>query len=346
MQQEKQIVIYKTPAGDVSVSAIMQEDTLWLTQAQMAELFEIDKSGISRHIKDIFTTGELSEKVVCAKFAHTTPHGAIPDKTQTKEVLYYNLDMIIAVGYRVNSAKATAFRIWATNVLKEYIQKGFALDDNRLKNGYSFDKAHFRELLERIKEIRTSERMLYQQLKDIYALSEDYMDDNTATLLFFAHVQDKVHYAITGQSAAEIVYKRVDANKKNLGMTTWKTAPNGRFTKQDVIVAKNFLEQPELENLRDIVNMFLDYAELQAKNATPVFMKDWITELDNFLKFLKKPVLDKVRPYSRTQAVRKAYAEYAKYRENERLAEREKAKLEYIEDIKELEKLLKTDNKN
>lgn len=344
MQQEKQIVIYRTPAGDVSVNAVFQNETLWLTSKQIAHLYDTDYSNITKHIKNIYADGELAKTATVAKFATVVNRGFRGEVEE--QIDYYNLDMIIAVGYRVNSAKATAFRIWATNVLKEYIQKGFALDDNRLKNGHTFDKAHFRELLERIKEIRTSERMLYQQLKDIYALSEDYMHDNTATLLFFAHVQDKVHYAITGQSAAEIVYKRVDANKKNLGMTTWKKAPNGRFTKQDVIVAKNYLEQPELENLRDVVNMFLDYAELQAKNATPVFMKDWIVELDNFLKFLKKPVLDQVRPYSRAQAVRKAYAEYTKYRENERLAERQNAKLEYIEDIKELEELLKTDKKN
>lgn len=334
-----EIIIYQDASGRNRIDVKLSGETVWLTQAQMADLFGIDKSGISRHIKDIFKSGELVEDTTVANFATVINRGF---RGEVEEQLdYYNLDMIIAVGYRVNSQRATAFRIWATEVLREYIQKGFALNDERLKNGHSFDKAHFRELLERIKEIRTSERMLYQQLKDIYALSEDYMNNNMETLLFFAHVQDKVHYAVTGQSAAEIIYKRADADKENMGLTSWKNAPHGRFTKQDVVIAKNYLEQPELDGLKDIVNMFLDYAEMQAKNAIPIFMKDWLSELDNFLHFLKKPLLNAPRPFSRTQAIRKAYNEYAKYREKMRVIEREKSLSEKIEDIKELESFLK-----
>lgn len=332
---EQQFYIYRDANGSVNVNALMQDDTLWLTQRSMAELFDVDRSVISKHIGNIFKDGELIENSVCAFFAHTADDG------KQYKTAFYNLDMIIAVGYRVNSAKATAFRIWATNVLKEYIIKGFALDDNRLKNGKSFDKAHFRELLDRIKEIRTSERMLYQQLKDIYALSEDYSRNNSDSLIFFAQVQNKVHYAITGQTSAEIIVARADAEKENMGLTTWKSSPDGRITKSDVITAKNYLEKREMEDLRDIVNMFLDYAEMQAKAQKPIFMKDWVVKLDNFLAFNEKPILQGRGHCSRTQALRKSTAEYEKYKLKQKAVEKAHAQQEYIEDIEELSNLLK-----
>ncbi len=334
----RKVFIYRDADGAVNVRTYMQNETIWLTQKSMAELFDIDATGIGRHIKNIYNSEELQENTTHAKFAGVVNRGF---RGEVEELLdFYNLDMIIAVGLRVNSAKARAFRNWAIAILREYTTKGFALDDKRLKNGNHFDKMHFRELLERIKEIRTSERMLYQQLKDIYALSEDYNQSNAASLLFFARVQDKVHYAITGQTAAEIVYKRADSEKDNMGLTTWKNAPNGRFYKSEVIIAKNYLQQPEMESLRDVVNMFLDYAEMQAKRQVPVFMQDWINELDNFLRFMKKPILAAPK-YSRAQAVRKAYREYEKYRAKQLETEKQNSKQELIEDIRELEEIEK-----
>ena len=336
---ERKIFIYKDIEGTISVKAFMHNGTLWLTQKAMAELFDCSIDNISLHLKNIFETGELNKNSVTEKNSVTASDG------KNYLTQFYNLDAIISVGYRVNSVKATSFRIWATNVLREYIVKGFALDDERLKGGKQFDKAHFRELLDRIKDIRTSERMLYQQLKDIYALSEDYSRNNADSLIFFAQVQDKVHFAITGQTAAEIVYKMADAQKDNMGLTTWKNAPDGKFTKQETVIAKNYLNASEMEGLKDIVNMFLDYAEMQAKAQTPIFIHDWIDELDNFLKFMKKPVLSERKKYSHAQAVRKAYAEYEKYKLKQKAIEKEQAQQEYIEDIKELNFILEH-NKN
>ena len=339
-QLEKQkVFIYRDADGTVNVNAYMQEETIWLTQAQMAQLFSTTPQNITQHIKKIYKEEEFQELTTCKKFLQVVNRGF---RGEVEEFLdFYNLDIIITVGFRVNSAKARAFRNWAIAILREYTTKGFALDDKRLKNGNHFDKMHFRELLERIKEIRTSERMLYQQLKDIYALSEDYNQNNAASLLFFARVQDKVHYAITGQTAAEIVYKRADSEKNNMGLTTWKNAPDGRFYKSEVVIAKNYLLAPEMESLRDIINMFLDYAEIQAKRQIPIFMQDWIDELDNFLRFMKKPILAAPK-YSRTQAVRKAYDEYTKYRAKQLEYEKQNYKQELIEDIRELEEIEKS----
>lgn len=335
---EQRFYIYKDANGNVNVNALMRDETLWLTQKSMAELFDVEVPAISKHINNIFESKELAKEATVSKMEIVQTEGS---REVSREVDFYNLDMIIAVGYRVNSAKATAFRIWATNVLKEYIIKGFALDDNRLKNGRQLDKAHFRELLDRIKEIRTSERMLYQQLKDIYALSEDYSYNNAESLIFFAKVQNKVHYAITGQTSAEIIVTRANAEKENMGLRTWKNSPGGRITKSDVIIAKNYLDKGELENLRSIVNMFLDYAEMQAKAQNPIFMKDWFIKLDNFLAFNEKPILHGSGKYTRTQALRKSNEEYTKYREKQRLQEKKQAQLEYAEDIHELDLLLK-----
>ena len=258
-------MLYKTDNAEVKVEILLQNENLWLTQAKMAELFDVQKAAISKHLKNIFAEGELDEKVVVSKMETTTPHGAMVGKEQTRLTNIYNLDAIIAVGYRINSKKATMFRIWATQVLKEYIIKGFAMNDERLKNPVNFfGKDYFEEQLERIREIRASERRFYQKITDIYArCSADYSPDSQITKDFFATVQNKLHYAVTHQTAAEIIYSRADSKKLNMGLTTWKNAPDGDIRKPDVSVAKNYLSQEEIKNLNEIVTMYLDYAERQ-----------------------------------------------------------------------------------
>lgn len=243
MENDFNFLLYQTAQENVSVNALVKDETIWLTQKAMAELFDVDKSSISRHLKHIFNEGELDEKVVVAKIATTTQHGAIEGKTQSKETQFYNLDAIISVGYRVNSKRATRFRIWATGVLKEYMIKGFAMDDERLKQGKTaFGKDYFRELLERVRSIRASERRIWQQITDIFAeCSIDYDKNAQVTHDFYAMVQNKFHFAITGQTAAEIVYTSADRTKEHMGLTTWKNAPDGRILKSDAVIAKNYL---------------------------------------------------------------------------------------------------------
>lgn len=251
MDKQLEFLIYQSADEDVSVNAMIHEDTIWLTQRAMGELFGVDKSTISRHLRNIFNEGELDENVVVAFFATTTQHGAIKGKTQSKLTQFYNLDAIISVGYRVNSRRATNFRIWATGVLKEYMIKGFVMDDERLKQGRTaFGKDYFRELLERVRSIRSSERRIWQQITDIFAeCSIDYDKDSSITREFYAMVQNKFHYAITGQTAAEIVYNSADREKENMGLTTWKNAPDGRILKADVIIAKNYLDEKQIRQL-------------------------------------------------------------------------------------------------
>ncbi|MCL1931716.1 MAG: virulence RhuM family protein [Treponema sp.] len=328
-----QFFLYKDSTGRVQINALLRDETLWLTQKAMAELFEVEVPAISKHIKNILADGELKEKRVISKMETTAADG------KSYNTAFYNLDMIIAVGYRVNSRRATAFRIWATAVLREYIIKGYALDDDRLKNGNKFDKAYFRDLLERIKDIRTSERMLYQQLKDIYSLSADYNRDYEDTILFFAKVQNKVHFAITGQTAAEVIHSRADANMANMGLTTWQASPDGRITRQDVTIAKNYLKDPELKELRYIVNLFLDYAQHEAEGERVIYMRDWERELDKVLELNRKELLQSAGKISHEEALKKAIAEYEKYRVNLKLTEKEDSEQEYLLDIKELEKL-------
>jgi hypothetical protein len=329
----QQFFFYKDATGRVQVNALFRDETLWLTQKTMAELFEVEVPAISKHIKNIFLEGELKENRVVSKMETTAADG------KTYNTAFYNLDMIIAVGYRVNSKKATAFRIWATAVLREYIIKGYALDDDRLKNGNKFDRVYFRELLERIKEIRTSERMLYQQLKDIYALSADYNRDYEDTMLFFAKVQNKVHFAITGQTAAEVIHSRADAEKTNMGLTTWQASPDGRITRQDVSIAKNYLREGELKELRYIINLFLDYAQHEAESERVIYMRDWELELDKVLELNRKELLQSAGKISHEEALQKAIAEYEKYRDKLKVTEKEDAEQEYLLDIKELEKI-------
>ncbi len=305
----KEILLYKTDNEEVKVEILLHNENLWLTQAKMAELFDVQKAAISKHLKNIFESGELDEKVVVSKMETTTPHGAIVGKEQTKLTNIYNLDAIIAVGYRINSKKATMFRIWATKVLKEYIVKGFVMNDERLKDPQNFfGKDYFEEQLERIREIRASERRFYQKITDIYAkCSADYSLDSQITQDFFATVQNKLHYAVTHQTAAEIIYSRADSKKLNMGLTTWKNAPNGDVRKPDVSIAKNYLSQDEIKNLNEIVTMYLDYAERQAKRGQVMYMKDWVQKLNAFLQFNEEDVLqDKGKV---THEIAKAFAE-------------------------------------
>lgn len=253
MKKEIQFILYNTPQEDVQIEAVVKDDTIWLTQKAMSHLFGVQVPAISKHLKNIFNEGELDESVVISILETTTQHGAIEGKTQTQETQFYNLDAIISVGYRINSVKATHFRIWATKVLKEYMLKGFVLDDERLKQGETlFGKDYFRELLERVRSIRASERRIWQQITDIFAeCSIDYDRNSPTTRAFYAMVQNKFHYAITGQTAAEIMYNKADRNKENMGLTTWKNSPDGRILKSDVTVAKPIYLKKRLNVLKE-----------------------------------------------------------------------------------------------
>ena len=298
-----EILLYKTDNAEVKVEILLQNENLWLTQAKMADLFDVQKAAISKHLKNIFAEGELQESSVVSKMETTAADG------KNYKTNIYNLDAIIAVGYRINSKKATMFRIWATQVLKEYIIKGFAMNDERLKNPVNFfGKDYFEEQLERIREIRASERRFYQKITDIYArCSADYSPDSQITQDFFSTVQNKLHYAVTHQTAAEIIYSRADSKKVNMGLTTWKNAPNGDIRKPDVSIAKNYLSQEEIKNLNEIVTMYLDYAERQAKRGQVMYMKDWVEKLNAFLQFNEEDVLqDKGKV---THEIAKAFAE-------------------------------------
>ena len=309
------VVLYTTPEGRVTVKAIVRDETLWMTQMAMTELFEVDKSSISRHLKNIFAEGELREEVVVAKIATTTPHGAIEGKTQRHDVNFYNLDAIIAVGYRVNSYRATQFRIWATGVLREYIIKGFALDDNRLKKGNNpFGEDYFKELLERIRSIRASERRIWQQITDIFAeCSIDYDRNSQITRDFYGMVQNKFHYAITGKTAAEIVFENADHTKANMGLTTWERAPSGRILKSDVLVAKNYLTIPQIRDLESAITGFFDYIERLVKRGKTFTMEAFAKSVNAFLEFNEYQILDGYGHVSRTAADAKAGEEYDQF---------------------------------
>jgi hypothetical protein len=311
-----EILLYTTPNGKVKVEIYLQNETIWLTQQKIAELFGVQRPAVTKHLKNIFETGELKEKVVSSILEHTTPHGAIEGKTQETKVKYYNLDAIISVGYRVNSAQATAFRIWATERLKEYIIKGFTMDDERLKNPNNiFGKDYFEEQLARIRDIRSSERRFYQKITDIYSqCSADYNSETDITQKFFATVQNKLHWVITGQTAAELISSRADSTKQNMGLTTWKNAPKGSIRKTDVGIAKNYLNEKELDGLNRIVTMYLDYAENQAGKGTVMYMKNWVEKLDAFLQFNEEAVLKHPGKVSHEVAVALAENEFEKYR--------------------------------
>lgn len=310
--KQMDMVLYNSDDGEVSVNAYIKDESLWVTQKSMAELFGIDKSGISRHLKNIFDTAELDEKVVVAKIATTTQHGAIEGKTQTSETNFYNLDAIISVGYRVNSKRATQFRIWATKVLKEYMQKGFVLDDERLKQGQAaFGKDYFRELLERVRSIRASERRIWQQITDIFAeCSIDYMKDSEVAYHFYATIQNKFHYAITNYTAAEIIYKSADHKKENMGLTTWKNAPEGRILKSDVSIAKNYLSEKQIRQLERAVTGYFDYIEDLIERENVFTMAEFEKSVNAFLEFRQYKILKDNGKVSHKQALDKAYEEY------------------------------------
>lgn len=321
MENDFNFLVYQTAQENVSVNALVKDETIWLTQKAMAELFDVDKSSISRHLKNIFNEGELDEKVVVAKIATTTQHGAIEGKTQSKETQFYNLDAIISVGYRVNSKRATRFRIWATGILKEYMIKGFAMDDERLKQGKTaFGKDYFRELLERVRSIRASERRIWQQITDIFAeCSIDYDKNAQITHDFYAMVQNKFHFAITGQTAAEIVYTSADRTKENMGLTTWKNAPDGRILKSDVVVAKNYLEEKQIRQLERAVTGYFDYIEDLIERENTFTMEEFTASVNEFLAFRRYDILrDKGKISGRT-AKEKASAEYEEFNKTQKI---------------------------
>lgn len=307
-------VIFQTADGKVNIDVYFQDETLWLTQKLIAELFEKGRSTITEHLKRIFADGELKEDLVCRNFRHTTQHGAVEGKTQEKEVKYYNLRAITAVGYRVNSHRAIEFRKWATEILHEYIIKGFVMDDERLKQIKHFGVDYFDEMLERIREIRLSERRLYQKITDIYALSADYDSKADITKQFFTTVQNKLHWSITGKTAAEIIYTEADAKKIYMGLKTWKHAPDGKILKSDVSVAKNYLNEEHIKALEQIVVAYLDLAETRARNRIVMNMKDWDKFLAQFLELADYPLLTHKGKISMLEAKLKAETEYDKFR--------------------------------
>ena len=305
-------ILYSSPEEDVKVMALVKDETIWLTQKGMAELFGVGVPAISKHLRNIFNDGELVEEVVVSNLEITTPHGAMDGRTQTKTVVFYNLDAIISVGYRVNSRRATQFRIWATGVLKEYMVKGFVLDDERLKQGRTvFGKDYFRELLERVRSIRASERRIWQQITDIFAeCSIDYDRDSQVTRDFYAMVQNKFHYAITGQTAAEIILSHADHTKEHMGLETWKHAPDGRILKSDVTIAKNYLPEKEIKRLERAVTGFFDYIEDLIDRENTFTMEQFASSVDEFLHFRKYQILPDKGNATKTQADAFAKSEY------------------------------------
>ncbi|MDR1679234.1 MAG: virulence RhuM family protein [Prevotellaceae bacterium] len=305
------LVFYTNEKGKTEVEVYFADENMWLSQATMAELFEVDFRTISEHIANIYKSGELELNPTLRKIRRVQIEGK---RTVEREVNFYNLDMVISVGYRVNSYKATQFRKFATRILHEYIQKGFVINDNRFKNGNKFDEAYFREMLERIREIRLSERRIYLKVTDIFALSSDYDRNSEIARHFFAFIQNQLHFAITGGTAAEIIYDRADKTKENMGLTTWKYAPDGKILKTDVTVAKNYLEDKELKRLALVVSAFLDIAELRAEQQLPTTMQQWIEFMNNYLQLNSLPVLKGLGTKSKEQADEKALAEYAEFR--------------------------------
>ena len=314
-------VLYNADEEEVKVNALLKDESIWLTQKSMAELFDVNVPAVSKHLKNIFEEGELDEEVVVSKMEITTKHGAIEGKTQTVLTNFYNLDAIISVGYRVNSAKATKFRIWATNVLKEYIKKGFVMDDERLKQGENvFGKDYFRELLERVRSIRASERRIWQQITDIFAeCSIDYDKNSEITKQFYATVQNKFHFAITGQTAAEIVYDKADHKKENMGLTTWKNSPDGRILKSDVNIAKNYLSEKQIRQLERAVSGYFDYIEDLIEREIPFNMEQFAASVNEFLEFRKYDILEGNGRISRNKADEKAFSEYEIFNKTQKI---------------------------
>lgn len=321
LPNESEFILYTTPNGEVRLDVLVQDETIWLTQEGMQELFGRAKSTISEHISNVFKEGELNEELVVRKFRTTTQHGAIEGKTQEKDVRFYNLDVIISVGYRVKSPRGTQFRIWATQVIKEYIIKGFAMDDNRLKQaGTTFGKDYFKELLERVRSIRASERRIYQQITDIFAeCSIDYDPQSDITKNFYAAVQNKFHFAITGKTAAEIIYLKADAQKENMGLTTWKNSPDGRILKSDTEVAKNYLQEKEIKQLERTVSGYFDYIENLIERRNTFTMESLAESVNKFLTFNEYKILEGKGNVSRKQALQKAEQQYTVFNKTQKI---------------------------
>lgn len=330
---ESNILLYTSDNGDVSIQVRYEDGTFWLTQKRMAELFNVNISTINEHLKKIFSAGELSEEGTIRKFRIVQNEGR---RQVAREVAFYPLNAIIALGYRVNSEEATRFRKWATKVLDSFITKGYVLDKNRLKQGEQFGHDYFKDLLEDIREIRASERRFYQKITDIYALSIDYDKQAPETKRFFASVQNKLHWAISGQTAAEIIYEKADANLPQMGLTTWRHAPDGKVMKSDVTIAKNYLDQKHMMAINRLVSAYLDLAEDRAEREIPMTMRDWSTLLDGFLTVAGRPLLEGAGRISALEAKLKAEREYEVFRN--------KQDAEYISDFDKEIKRLKGDD--
>lgn len=332
MNKEHEIVLYQIDKTNICVSVFFREETFWMTQKAMAELFDCSTDNISLHLKNIFREEELDEKSTTEFFSVVQKEG---NRNVSRNVKCYNLDAIIAVGYRVNSKKATRFRQWATKTLKEYIIKGFVLNDDMLKNGKPFGKDYFDELLERIREIRASERRAYQKITDVFEqCSYDYDKNSETTKAFYAFVQNKLHFAITGKTAAELIYERADSEKPSMGLTTWKDAPDGKILKRDIGIAKNYLNEKELTRLNRLVTMFIDYAELMAEDGVLMSMQDWVDQTNQFLTNNSRKVLSGKGKISHEAALEKAEKEYEAFRI--------KQDQEYVSEFdREVEKYLK-----
>ena len=312
MIQEHEIVLYQVEDTNICVNVVFKDETFWMTQKAMAELFDVNVPAISKHLSNIFEEGELFKEATVSKMEIVQMEG---NRKVKREPEFYNLDAIIAVGYRVNSKKDTRFRQWATKTLKDYITKGFVLNDDMLKNGKPFGKDYFDELLERIREIRASERRAYQKITDVFEqCSYDYDKNSDITKAFYAFVQNKLHFAVTGKTAAELVYERVNAEKPAMGLTTWKDAPDGKILKRDISVAKNYLNEKELSRLNRLVTMFIDYAELMAEDEVLMSMQDWVEQTNQFLRNNRREVLEGKGKVSHDMAMKKAEKEYEIFR--------------------------------
>ena len=336
-----EFLLYTAPDGHVNVEAILHNETVWLTQQHMADIFGVGVPTISKHLKNIFESRELDEKVVVSILENTTRHGAISGKTQTKAVRHYNLDAIISVGYRVNSVRATQFRIWATQRLREYIVKGFTMDDERLKNGRYFGKNYVKELLERVRSIRASERQIYQKITDIFAeCSIDYDPNSETTRQFYAHVQDKFHYAISGKTAAEIIYLSADSTKPLMGMKTYRDAPQGRVLKSDTTIGKNYLSEAQIRGLERTVSAFFDYIEGIIERRHRFTMEGFADSVNRFLEFNEYEVLEGYGKVTREQAEAKAFAEYEKFNAKQQIES------DFDKQVKAIKKQIANENKN
>ena len=332
MIQEHEIVLYQVEDINICVNVVFKDETFWMTQKAMAELFDVNVPAISKHLSNIFEEGELFKEATVSKMEIVQMEG---NRKVKREPEFYNLDAIIAVGYRVNSKKATRFRQWATKTLKDYITKGFVLNDDMLKNGKPFGKDYFDELLERIREIRASERRAYQKITDVFEqCSYDYDKNSDITKAFYAFVQNKLHFAVTGKTAAELVYERVNVEKPAMGLTTWKDAPDGKILKRDISVAKNYLNEKELSRLNRLVTMFIDYGELMAEDEVLMSMQDWVEQTNQFLRNNRREVLEGKGKVSHDMAMKKAEKEYEIFRV--------KQDLEYVSEFdREVERYLK-----